>query len=263
MKTKTLALAGLAALFAAPAFAHISYKKDFGALDGVITTGGTFTSSATSNAGWADAADNSATDALLWGDSHKSAAFLFVLTNTASVTFSVVGNANVSGATGGALLPGFSIYEGKASTVPRDPGQTSADYDTSLASLAYRATLPGGSAAYSGVWNALGNWKVGGDGDTPGDFSKLSSFAYKGSAAATGAATSATGSFLLGPGTYSIFVGGNDFGNYGGALKYGFNVNLSVAAVPEPETYAMLLVGLGLMGTIARRRSRASGKTEQ
>lgn len=30
--------------------------------------------------------------------------------------------------------------------------------------------------------------------------------------------------------------------------------NISVTAVPEPETYAMLLAGLGLMGTIARRR---------
>jgi uncharacterized protein len=28
------------------------------------------------------------------------------------------------------------------------------------------------------------------------------------------------------------------------------------AAVPEPETYAMLLAGLGLVGTIARRRRR-------
>ena len=28
----------------------------------------------------------------------------------------------------------------------------------------------------------------------------------------------------------------------------------AIAAVPEPETYAMLLAGLGLMGTIARRR---------
>jgi hypothetical protein len=27
-----------------------------------------------------------------------------------------------------------------------------------------------------------------------------------------------------------------------------------VTAVPEPETYAMLLAGLGLMGAIARRR---------
>jgi hypothetical protein len=30
--------------------------------------------------------------------------------------------------------------------------------------------------------------------------------------------------------------------------------NLSIAAVPEPETYAMLLVGLGLIGGIARHR---------
>ena len=31
----------------------------------------------------------------------------------------------------------------------------------------------------------------------------------------------------------------------------------AVTAVPEPETYAMLLAGLGLMGTIARRRKAA------
>jgi hypothetical protein len=30
-----------------------------------------------------------------------------------------------------------------------------------------------------------------------------------------------------------------------------------IAAVPEPETYAMLLAGLGLMGAVARRRRRA------
>ncbi len=27
-----------------------------------------------------------------------------------------------------------------------------------------------------------------------------------------------------------------------------------ISAVPEPETYAMLLAGLGLVGTIVRRR---------
>lgn len=35
-----------------------------------------------------------------------------------------------------------------------------------------------------------------------------------------------------------------------------FTVSFAGAPVPEPETYAMLLAGLGLMGTIARRRSR-------
>jgi len=40
-------------------------------------------------------------------------------------------------------------------------------------------------------------------------------------------------------------------GNAGPALD-----NISVSAVPEPETYAMLLAGLGLMGTMARRRKQ-------
>ena len=41
-------------------------------------------------------------------------------------------------------------------------------------------------------------------------------------------------------------------------LDGGYTVH--IAAVPEPETYAMLLAGLGLMGSIARRRNRASTK---
>jgi hypothetical protein len=40
--------------------------------------------------------------------------------------------------------------------------------------------------------------------------------------------------------------------SFGGSLD-----NVSVTAVPEPETYALLLAGLGLMGTIARRRKNS------
>ncbi len=34
------------------------------------------------------------------------------------------------------------------------------------------------------------------------------------------------------------------------------SVNFTVAAIPEPETYAMMLAGLGLMGFMARRRKQ-------
>jgi hypothetical protein len=45
------------------------------------------------------------------------------------------------------------------------------------------------------------------------------------------------------------FAAGGTSDGLGGSLD-----NVSITAVPEPETYAMLLAGMGLMGTIARRR---------
>ncbi len=42
-------------------------------------------------------------------------------------------------------------------------------------------------------------------------------------------------------------------GSKNGFSPYGID-NLQIAAVPEPETYGMLLAGLGVMGAIARRR---------
>ncbi len=45
----------------------------------------------------------------------------------------------------------------------------------------------------------------------------------------------------------------NDLANVSSYVGPQFGV-MEVAAVPEPETYAMLLAGLGLMGVVARRR---------
>lgn len=53
-----------------------------------------------------------------------------------------------------------------------------------------------------------------------------------------------------------------NYGSQGGALKNLFQLNalavrpgdVLISAVPEPETYVMLLAGLGLMVTMARRR---------
>lgn len=45
----------------------------------------------------------------------------------------------------------------------------------------------------------------------------------------------------------------NEYGNY---TTFTTHAVSAVAAVPEPETYAMLLAGLGAVGMIARRRRR-------
>lgn len=53
-------------------------------------------------------------------------------------------------------------------------------------------------------------------------------------------------------------VSGTDFWfRFGGAAPDQFYVSsVTVTAVPEPETYAMLMAGLGLMGVVARRRKQ-------
>ena len=44
---------------------------------------------------------------------------------------------------------------------------------------------------------------------------------------------------------------------YDSAYNVGIdNVNFSVATVPEPETYALFLAGLGIMGAVARRQRK-------
>lgn len=60
---------------------------------------------------------------------------------------------------------------------------------------------------------------------------------------------------LTNGGPYTLTVAGVASA-YGG----GFNGDLrnSVAAVPEPETIAMLLAGLGLIGLVTRRRNKLS-----
>lgn len=57
----------------------------------------------------------------------------------------------------------------------------------------------------------------------------------------------------LGAGNYTMFLS-----ETAAVIDYGMDFNVS--AVPEPETYAMLLAGLGLVGVMARRRKTSIGK---
>jgi hypothetical protein len=56
----------------------------------------------------------------------------------------------------------------------------------------------------------------------------------------------------LSAGSYYVQISGTALGN--GASKY--TADLSVSPVPEPESYAMMLAGLGLVGFAARRTKK-------
>jgi hypothetical protein len=54
---------------------------------------------------------------------------------------------------------------------------------------------------------------------------------------------------------YSLFLNGDATTNSSNFAQFKITASTgTIAAVPEPETYAMLLAGLGLMGAIAKRR---------
>jgi hypothetical protein len=130
---------------------------------------------------------------------------------------------------------------------PFPPSQTtnapSADHDGNAASVAWRIwwvqqnldTNATTEAPTDGSWNALGDWKIGGDGDLPGDFSQLSSFTYKGSAVSTTSGGSVSGSFALTAGDYTIIVGGNDIANKtSGTALSGYGISAVLSVSPEP-----------------------------
>lgn len=76
------------------------------------------------------------------------------------------------------------------------------------------------------------------------------------------AASNAGPSPYWGIGVGAAYAGGTAFvhGNQDPGLDYAFRITptTSTAPIPEPETYAMLLAGLGLLGFVARRRKLAA-----
>lgn len=246
--------------------AHLSYTgRNFGAFTGLSPASVSINNqTVTGNYGWADAADG------ILGDSHRGRAFRFHLDNTATILFSVSANATATQTSLGGLLPGFTLYSGLGAIAPFAPTQTalasSADHDSSDSSVAWRTAWAQfnlgetfDATSTDGSWNALGNWKIGGDGDLPGDFSQLSSFTFQGFAVDTDMDGSVEGSFQLAAGDYTIFVGGNDIANKNSdtALAgFGLATTLTITPIPEPSTYALLAMSAGVLGWVARRRAK-------
>lgn len=258
-----LLLAGMTSL---PAIAHIGYSgRNFGIFNDVYATSTLLGQAATGNYGWIDGTDSD------YGDSHKLRAYRFTLAEPTSVTLTFkeatsqvtdhIGNVSISQL---GLIPGFSLYQGLAHITPQP-----ADYDFGALSLANRPAYTEGS------FRALTDWAVGND---PGNLNgmtipaSLSFFKFLGGAYnGTGFGSDRTLDHVvsktfsnLPAGDYSVFVGGADYraqdsGNPDLKTNYGIAATLVAGVVPEPETYAMLLVGLGLMGAAIRWHSNNSG----
>lgn len=57
-------------------------------------------------------------------------------------------------------------------------------------------------------------------------------------------------------GDYELHISGKATGAFGGM----YGLNLTVSPVPEPATYGMMVVGLGLLGLAKRRRDASNDK---
>jgi hypothetical protein len=259
----TASITAAFALFLPQAEAHIGYSgRDFGSFTGLEMRSTTIANQAvTGNFGWVDASDPSL------GDSHKGRAFRFHLDHSAWISLSVAANPGATATSVAGLLPGVSIYSGLAAIAPFATSQTalpsSADHDDAAASLAWRTDYalktfgPGfDSTATDGSWNAVGDWRIGGDGDLPGDFTQLSTFRYALSNWDEDHDGTATVQGQLGAGDYTVFVGGVDLANKtspDATLTYGLTATLTVATVPEPATWAIGGVGAVLLLALRRR----------
>jgi hypothetical protein len=253
---------GFLLAYVSSASAHIGYTgRNFGVFagDGSDPSKLIASNTVSGDFGWA-----SGTDANL-GDSHKTRAFRFSLLATGLVTLEIQGLDIIrSGVPVSALAnPGFSIYKGLAHISP-----AAGDHDDSVISTLYNDTTYG-VGNWEGSFNALGDWKIGNDDGLT--FADLSTFTYIGNAADGsyvnyGNAAGILGdgvadgyvkaSFVLGPGDYSIFVGGADIGG-SSTSNFAFNATLSV--VPEPSTYALLTLGT-LLTIVVLRRQIARGR---
>jgi hypothetical protein len=246
-----------------------------------------------SNAGWIAGQDPNT-----WANSHDQRFLYFNLAQASTIDFTITGD-NTNG--NGVLNPGYSIFQGVAINSTHD----GAVNPTAGAVAAYNAAQTGmaswspfatavngaypkgpGATDHWGQYRSNANFTMANDGSAatvnnaarpPAAFT----LAYTGLFGANGTGNTITGHYDLGPGIYSLVVGGANSaalaallaaaqatnGDYTTArpelttynnlrLARTFNIQFSVNPVPIPA--AVWLFGSGLAGVVALARRRSA-----
>jgi hypothetical protein len=300
----TAALLGAVGLFLSvgQASAHVNYAaslySDSSIIDPVTGVAGTGVVNATpgrtvsSNAGWL-AGQNDTT----WANSHDNRFLYFNLAQTETIDFTITGTANTNGAD--VLNPGYSLFSGVAPNLAHDGAAPTANptalaYTKGLTGFASWSpfastnaliTAAGGDPTQTAHW---GQYRSDANFTMANDTAQVGALTYL----ASGNTTSGnvlTGHYVLGPGVYSLIVGGDNqsdlttlfnamvaasSGNFCAAvsatctqaqvdattnynnqrLARNFTIDFSVQPVPLPA--AAYLFGSGLVGIVAFARRR-------
>lgn len=173
----------------------------------------------------------------------KKMIFVSMLVGTASANATVTDLGNVNPAipttfTGSVLSPGpFNDIFSFILPPNSGSGYSILNFPLSIPGAENFNTVISSISLYSNADGILFN----------GDDTNVASFLVPG-----GNTIGFTGEPSLGGSMY-ISISGIANGSLGGL----YSGSISVSAIPEPETYAMLLAGLGIIGAIVRRRSLA------
>ena len=242
-----------------------------------------------SNAGWA-----AGLDPTTWGDSHNARFLYFNLAEASTVNFTITGT-NTNG--NGVLNPGYSIFQGVFLNSVHDgavnpdayiAAQTGFASWSPFAAANSEITANGGTLTteHWGQYRSNADITMSNDG-FPGSATNAprpptaQTLTYTGLFGANSVGNTVSGQYTLGPGIYSLVVGGanstdlaallshaeatnGDYttpsgaltGYQNGRLARTFNIAFNVTPVPLPA--AVWLFGTGVVSVIAFARRRKS-----
>jgi hypothetical protein len=280
-------LLGGSGFLAGQASAHVGYGtslySDASIIDPVTGALGTGVVNAapdrtvSSNAGYLAGIDSTT-----WANSHDNRFLYFNLAQTSTIDFTITGT-NTNG--NGLLNPGYSIFEGVLLGAVHDGAIVNPDHLASQTGFASWSPFSGANAAIlaAGGTNTTAHWglyRSNADVTMSNNSGGVHTITFTGLSGSNGLGNAISGQYTLGPGVYSLVVGGANAtalgellaaaiatnGDYTTAssaltaynnarLARTFNIAFNVAPVPLPA--AVWLFGSGLAGVVALARRRA------